>query len=232
MYKVGQRGDRFFRIGIKLDRGLELALGLLQVIVQPVEASQQKVIVNIVGFDLDDLFVLVDGQLEDVLRALPGLHVTQRAQINTAQQLVGFQVVGIALENVLGFEDSIPNTPGLGIELSQRRSQILGSRIGIDGQPVFLDGFIGQLAAAVHRHLLLVHMGQGVVVIRRRLVELAGRGRGRCFGIRSRSLLRGNSRDGQQENKSAINTFHREPSASPKHSDWMPDRCWRVLFIL
>ena len=78
-------------------------------------------VVNIVGLDLDDLFVLVDGELENVLRALPRLDVTQRAQINTAQQLVRFQVVGIALENVLGFEDRIPNTAGLGIELSQRR---------------------------------------------------------------------------------------------------------------
>ncbi len=164
-------------------------------------------VVNIVGLDLDDLFVLVDGQLENILRALPCLNVTQRTQVDPAQQLVGFQVVGIALENVLGFEDGITNTPGLGVELSQRGSQILGSRVGVDRQPVFLDGFVGQLAAAVHRHLLLVHMGQRVVVIRRRLVELAGCGRGGCFGIRSRSLLRGNSRDGQQQNKSASKYF-------------------------
>ncbi len=66
--QIGQSGDRFFGIGLQLDRGLEFALRLLQIVVQPVEAAQQKVVVHVVGLDLDDLFVLLDGQLENILR--------------------------------------------------------------------------------------------------------------------------------------------------------------------
>ena len=94
---------------------------LLQIVVQPVETSEQKVIVHIVGLDLDDLFVLLDGQLQHVLRSLSGLHVAQRTQINAPQQLVRFQIVGIALKDVLRFQDGVPNAAGLGIELGQAR---------------------------------------------------------------------------------------------------------------
>src|SRR6185369_125625 len=82
--KIGQRGDRFFRIRLQLDRNLELVFGLLQIVVQPVKTPQQKVVVNIVGLDLDDLFVLLDSQLQNVLRALSGLHIAQRTQVNAA----------------------------------------------------------------------------------------------------------------------------------------------------
>ncbi len=222
--QVGQRGHGLLRIGLQLDRGLELVFGLLQIVVQPVETSQQKVIVHIVGFDLDDLFVLLDGQLENVLRALSRLRIAQRAQINAAQQFMRFQVVRVTLENVLRLEDGIPNAARLGVETAGPH------RIGVDRQPILLNGFIGQLAATVHRHLFLVHVSHGVVVIGRSLVQLAGRRRGGRFGIRSRNLLRGNCRDDQQQDKNAVNTFHREPSASQNHSDWMPDRCWWVLF--
>jgi hypothetical protein len=71
------------------------------------------VVVNIVGLDLDDLFVLINGQLENILRTLPVLDVPQRTQIDPPQQLVRFQVIGIALENVLGFEDGIRIRPVL-----------------------------------------------------------------------------------------------------------------------
>ena len=105
---------------------------------------------------------------------LSRLHVAQRTQINPAQQFVRFEIVGIALQNVLRFEHCIANAAGLGIELSQCRGQIFGSRIGFDGLAVFLDRFIGQFTAAVHRNLLLVHVRQRVVVIGGSLVRLAG----------------------------------------------------------
>ena len=160
--------------GSSLTAVLNSSLGLLQIVVQPVQPAQQKMVVHVVGLDLDDLLILLDGQLENILRALSRLHVAQRAQINAAQQLVGFQVVGIALQDVLRLEDGIPNAAGLGIHLGQRGRQVFGSRIGIDGQPVFLNGFVGQLAAAVDGHLLLVHVSQSVVVVRGGLIQLCG----------------------------------------------------------
>ena len=68
--EIGERGDSLFGIRIQLDRGLELAFRLLQIVVQAIEAAEQKVVIDVVGFDLDDLLVLLDSQLENVLRAL------------------------------------------------------------------------------------------------------------------------------------------------------------------
>ena len=64
----GQRGDGFFGAGIELDRGLEFGFGLLQIVVQAIEAAEQKVIVDAVGIELDDLFVLIDGEFQNVVR--------------------------------------------------------------------------------------------------------------------------------------------------------------------
>ena len=139
-------------------------------------------IVYAVRLDFYDLLVLINGQFEDILRSISGLHVAQGAKINPAQQLAGFEVGGIALNNVLGFEHGIPNASCLGIELGQTGGQVLRSGVSVNGLTVFLNGFVGQFAASVDRYLLFVHMGQGVVVIRGGAVSLAWVRRGWLFG--------------------------------------------------
>src|SRR5690349_5817994 len=70
-------------------------------------------------------------------------------------------------------------------------------------------------------------MRQGVMVVGGSLVHFAGRARG--FGVRDRGLGRRRNSRSQQQYKGEINAFHREPSASLNHSDWMPNRWWWVL---
>ena len=76
--EVRQCGDGFFRVGLQLHRGLELALCLLQVVIQTVETAEQKMIVDIAGLDFDDLFILLNRQLQHAIRAaaaVAGLHI-------------------------------------------------------------------------------------------------------------------------------------------------------------
>ena len=59
--KQGQCRDRFFRIRVELNRGLEFVFRFLQIVVETVKPAEKQVIVNVVGFDFDDSFVLLDG---------------------------------------------------------------------------------------------------------------------------------------------------------------------------
>ncbi len=200
--KHGQRGDGFFGAGIEFDGGLEFGFGLLQVVVQAIEAAEQKVIIDAVGIELDDLLVLFDGQLQNVVGAGAAGHVAQRAQVDAAEKLVGFEVFGIALDDVLRFLDGLGDAAGFYVEFGQGGGQKFRRGIGINGEAVFLSGFGGEVAAAVGGNHFLVHVGEGVVVVGGGVVELcagqtgsmrrlgrcrlAGRGWGR-LGVGSRS---------------------------------------------
>ena len=87
-----------------------------------------------------------------------------------------FEIVGIALQNVLRFEHRVANATGLCVQLSQARGQVFGTGIGFNGGAIFLDRLGGQITAAINRHLLLVHVRQGVVVVGGSLIRFV-RGR-------------------------------------------------------
>ena len=82
-------------------------------------------VVGIARFDLDDRLILLNGQLQHFLRLASGLRVAQRTQINPAQQLARLQVLGIALDDVLGLGHCIANATGAGIEFRQTGVQEL-----------------------------------------------------------------------------------------------------------
>ena len=107
--------------------------------VQGVELAQQQTIFNVLGLDLDDFDVFVNGQVQHLLRRGIVLHVAQRAQVDASQQLMCFQVVGILLDHVLRGENGIANPPGLEVELRQSVVQIGRIRIGIQRKLVFLN---------------------------------------------------------------------------------------------
>jgi len=215
--KQGESRNGFFGIGIELDGNLEFAFRFLQIVIQAIESAEQKMIVNVIGFDLDDLFVLLDGQLEHIVAAVAvSRHVAERAQIDTAQQLMSFEVVGVAFEDVLSFEHGIADASGLDVELGEAGGEEFGRRVGFDGEPVFLHRFIGQLAAAIRRHLLFVQMRQRVVVIRGGMVHFARRNLsrfGRSLGIRLRGWtgLRGRCRCEERNQNNAKNSMHARP---------------------
>ena len=179
----GESGDGFFGVGIELDRDLEFGFRLLQIVVQAIEAAEEKVVINITGFDLDDLFILLDGQLEDVVRAIAAArHIAEGAQINSAEQLVSFEIVGVAFDDVLGFEHGVADASRLDVELGEAGGEEFGRRVGLDSEAILFHGFVGQLAAAVSGDLLFVQVSEGVVVVSGGMVHFARRSLSR-FGL-------------------------------------------------
>src|SRR5450631_3152851 len=122
------------------------------------------------GIEPDDLLILLDGQLQDFLRLGPSLHVTQRAQLNAAQQAVRLEIVAIAFEDVLRFQDRVLDAAAARIQLGESGVQVVRSRIVLDGEPVFIDCLVGVIGAAIHRDHFLEDMGHREVVIRGSLI--------------------------------------------------------------
>ncbi len=171
----GQRSHGFFRTGIDFNGRLKFAFRLLKIVVQAIEATEEQVIVDTLGVELHNLLVLVDGQLQDVVGPGAAWHVAEGAKINAAQQLVCFQIFRIALDDVLRFLDRVGDASGFYVELRQAGGQEFRRRIGVDGKPVFLRSFSGQVAAAIGRDHLLIHMRQRVVVVGRCMIHFAWR---------------------------------------------------------
>ena len=215
-----QRGHGLFRGGIEFDGGLEFAFCLLKIVVQAVEAAEQQVIVDAVGIELRNLLVLVDGQLQNIVGAGTAGHVSEGAQINAAEKLVGFEILGIALDDVLRFLNSVGDAAGLYVELSQGGSQELRRGVGFDGEAVFFGGLGGEVAAAVSRDHLFIHVRHRVMVVSSGLVDFARRRLGRLsvgrggFRLRRAGLggrgYRGRDREHQKRTK---NSIHAGPDA-------------------
>src|SRR5208283_776609 len=53
----------------------------------------------------------------------------------------------------------------LGVKFGQSRCQIRRGWIGIDGGAIFLNRLVGQVAAAISRNLLFIHVGESEVVV-------------------------------------------------------------------
>ncbi len=122
-------------------------------------------VVHAVGLQANDLLILLDRQLQHAFGTAARLHVSERAQIDPSQQAAGFEIIGILFDDVLRLNHGVANSPCLGIQLGQTRGQVRGGWIRIDGGAVFLNSFIGQLAAAVSGHLFLIHVREGEVVV-------------------------------------------------------------------
>jgi hypothetical protein len=69
------------------------------------------------------------------------------------------------LDDVLRLDHGVANAPRLGIKLGQARGQVRGGRVRINGGAVFLNRFSRQFAAPVSRHLFLVHVREGEMVV-------------------------------------------------------------------
>ena len=166
-----------------------------------------------IGIQLDDLLVLFDRELEHVLSpALAArLDVAHRAQVDTPEELVSFEVIRVALNDVLSFQHGIPNASGLGIQLSQAGSQVRRTRVGINGLAVLFNRLVGQVAAPIYGHQLLVNMRHGVVVVGGGPVHLAAGSLGRLLRLRckSRLLLGKSGRNCHQQHASEVkHSFH------------------------
>ena len=163
--KNGESGYGFLGTGINLDRGLQLAFGLLQIVIQPVKTAEKQVVVKIVRFDFDDLLVLLNSQLEHIVRAVAAGHVTERTQINAAEKLMRFKIVGIALDDILRFNHGVADAARLYVKFGQAGGQKFRRGVGLDSEAVFFNRLVRQFAAAVGGHFFFVHMREHVVVI-------------------------------------------------------------------
>ena len=85
-----------------------------------------------------------------------------------------FEVIWFALENILRFNDGVLDAAGFCVQLGQCRCQVTGSRVGFYGLSIFLNGFVGEITAAIDRYLLFVHVSQSVVIVGCRLIDFAG----------------------------------------------------------
>ena len=124
-----------------------------------------------------------------------------------------FEVVGIALENVLRFNHCVADAARLGIKFSQARREIFRARVRFDRGPIFLNRFVGQIAAPINRNLLFVHVSESVVIVGGCLICLARGSWGRLFRLRGNGggLAETGSRSHQKHRKSYKKSLHEIP---------------------
>ena len=158
-------------------RRLELLFRVRRVVGQRVELPQKQPALDIVALQLHDLGVFGDGQLQHLLGRTAILNIAQGLQVDTAQQLVGVQVVGLGLEDLLRRQHRVAYPAGAQIEFRQPTVQVFRVGIGVERQLVFLDGARGVLGAAVVGGHILVHVRQAEMVVSRRAVRFLRRGR-------------------------------------------------------
>ena len=87
--------DDLFGVGVDLLRSLELVPRPWRSRGSGRRAGRAAGGLHVVGLELGELLVLGDGELQH-LAGLRGLHVAERAQIDLAEQGVGFDVVRVS----------------------------------------------------------------------------------------------------------------------------------------
>src|SRR5439155_19849366 len=108
----GQSRDRFFGIRGQLDRSPFLVLGLLALVVSLIQTAEHYMVVGAFGIQFNDLLVLLNREFQHIIGTVAALHVPERAQIDVTEQPVRFQIIGVALENFLGFRNRVANATG------------------------------------------------------------------------------------------------------------------------
>ncbi len=152
-------------------RCLELLFRVRRVMGQRVELAEQQAAFDIVALQLHNLGVFGDGELQNLLRRAAILNIAQRLQVDTAQQLVGFEIVGLGLEYFLGRQHGIPHPAGAQIELRQAVVEVFRAGIGVQRQLVFFNRARGVLGPAIISGHILVHVRQAEVVVSRRAIR-------------------------------------------------------------
>ena len=167
-------------VAVDLLCGLELCFGFGGVVVEAVELAEQKPGLQIVGLQLGDDLVLLDGGLEDVAGLL-ALAVAERAQVDAAEEHVSFDVVRVLVDLVLRGGDGLADAAQAKVEVGDAVLKDAGVGVGVERQLVLLDGLRGKILTAVAGGLLFIELGKTIVVVSGGVVH-GGRGRG-CLGL-------------------------------------------------
>ncbi len=84
-------------------------------------------VVDTVRIQLDDLFVLIDGQASECCRTRSTRHVAEGTKINAAEDFVGFEVIGITFDDVLRFFDT---SAIVGLDVCSAKAEVRNSEDG------------------------------------------------------------------------------------------------------
>ena len=130
-----------------------------------------------------DLLELLNSQFQDFLGLCSLLQIAEGTQIDPSQQPARFQVLGIALDDLLRFQHSVADASGARVKFCQ--ASVQKGRIGVIFQRlfVFLDGLAGKLRTGVVGNQFLVNVAQRVVIVGLGLIRLYRRFGFRCFGF-------------------------------------------------
>ena len=121
--------DDLFGVGVDLLRGLELLFSLGGVVIEAVELAEEETGLYVVGLELGELLVFGDGKLEH-LAGLRVLHVSEGAEIDFAEELVGFDVVGVAGDLLLRGGDGFLDAADLEVEVGEAVLHVGGVGVG------------------------------------------------------------------------------------------------------
>ncbi len=105
------------------------------------------------------------------------LHVAERAEVDLAEQGVGFDVVGVLVDLLLCGGDGFADAAELEVEVGEAILEEGGVGVGVEGELVLLDGLGGVVGAAGAGGHVLIEVGEAVVVVGGGAIGILG-GRG------------------------------------------------------
>ena len=182
-----------------------------------VELAQNHVVLDALGLQGDNLLELRDGLIENIARARSrragAFPFSQLAQVDAPQQLVGVDVVGRRRQQRPRRHLGVVHAAGAEVEIGQGVVDLRRNRIGVQRQLVLLDGLIDLVRTPFGNGFVLVHAGQGQVIVGLRAIRRRGRryrrrlgGRGRRSGSRGlrRRCRRGGSAGRRRGGRSGL----------------------------
>ncbi len=139
--------------------------GFVRFVVQAVETRQPQGGFLIRRVQAMHLAVLRDGFAYHFRLHAGAVDIAEAAQVNARQQAVRGQIVGIALQDFIGFHHGVVHALGLPIHFRQALADDRGLWVNGVGLLVGLDGFAGQIVLAGQFILLLVNMPERQIVV-------------------------------------------------------------------
>ena len=156
-------GGLVFWIGFQ--DAVEDVFGFVVLVAQAIEAREPESGFGVGRLELVDLFVLLDGAVGDFGLAAVGAEVAETADVNAREQAARGDVVGIALEDFLGFGDGVVFAARFPVHFGEAFADDGGFRVERVGFFVEVDGLRGEVGLAGVLELLLVDVAHREVVV-------------------------------------------------------------------
>ena len=178
--KLRELFDGGLVFGVGFQDAAEDVFGFVVLVAEAIEAREPERGFGVGRLEAVDLFVLLDGVVGDFGLAAAGAQVAEAADVNAREQAARGNVVGIALEDFLGFSDGVVLAARFPIHFGEAFADHGGFRVERVGFFVEVDGLRGEVGLAGVLELLLVDVAHREVVV--------GARRGRRVCLRRRGL--------------------------------------------